>query len=423
LKTKTKTLNFEMATIQQLESACRDRAEQARNSARDVAAYANQGFTQGDWRSPHLQGFGTPNAPQITQDIAVLQRNGGGAPEGGALSQKDVNHFLTIKIQKLKQGEEENARRGVKKFVPPALAAAATAAATEADTMDLQETLSQLQRLLESGIASGKLLEKGSDLLSGVAKLAAVLSPAEAADLAQGIRDAAQEAEASFLDLDPAAARSKNGQLKEATSKLLWDTLSVLEAGVPGPSQDRAARVAEQRRIVARRPGRDTKRRRDELREALAADAAVRAPEAAAAIAEAQHAEQRVRHARDEEAAQEVADRARAVREARAAAQRRGRAAGVGPATPIGRVPASPLLQRLTAQRQRAEDDAEAAADRAAPFDLPRLPARGTEPFRRLVQHAFDTPRVAALRALADAYGVHIMRNPTKEGLRAALLV
>ena len=414
-----------MSTIQQLESACRDRAEQARNSARNVAAYANQGFTQGDFRSPHLQGFGTPNAPQITQDIAVLQRNGGGGPEGGALSQGDVNHFLTIKIQKLKQGEEDNARRGVKKFVPPALAAAATAAATEADTMDLQETLSQLQRLLESGIASGKLLEKGSDLLSGVAKLAAVLSSAEAADLAQGIRDAAQEAEASFLDLDPVQARSKNGQLKEATAKLLWDTLSVLEAGVPGPSQDRAARVAEQRRIVARRPGRDTKRRRDELREALAADQALRAPEAAAAIAEVQNAEQRVRRARDEEAAQEEADRARAIREARAEAAEARRRGRVGPAVPvIGRIPASPALNRLTAQRRRAEAEADEAADRAAPFDLPaRLPARGTEPFRRLVQRAFDTPRVAALRALADAYAVHLMRNPTKEAIRAALLV
>jgi colicin import membrane protein len=295
----------------------------------------------------------------------------------------------------------------------------AAEAAAEEGAFTLHETLATLSRLLESGIASSKILERSQDVLAGVARLADKLSAKDSQELAQGIEDAADEAESQYNDLSADERRSKAGRVKEATAKLLKDALSVLMSGKEGPQQDRAARVREARRDVARRPGANSRRIRDERNAAAAARAAAEPPVDAAAAARAIAAAERDRAAADAAAEAEAAARAEAERAAveRARRGRRG-------AAPEGQLPpGSPALERARAAREAADARAAEAEAAAAEFLLPRrMPAAHTEPYRDLVRRANEQSGLTSLRAIARAYGIVLPQHSTKAAAYDILL-
>lgn len=410
----------------------RERARMDRDAGRIANAYGQQGVTQQDLRDPHLSGFGYPGAPLVQWDKRIHVTHSDDAAEGGALSRQQVDHFLNLRINSLRQARESAAERGV--TIERGPSTAPTKAAVErlaTQTLSVQETLAALARLLESGLASAKLLERSQELLAGVARLAPKLSSDEAAALAAGIEDAAEEAEAQYDELTEQQARSKAGQIKESTAKLLRDTLAVLQSGVAGPEQDRAARVREARKEAAKRPGADSKRRREELARIGAADRARDAAAAAAAEARRAAAEAAVPRARDAAAAAMAAEREDAARiaaaraeAARIAAERA--AAAAAPRRRPRREPsaprASPAVRARREQAQRALEEAEAEAAAAREFVMPdRLPAIATDRYRALVRKANDA-NFAALRDLARAYHVTLPAGTTQDGALRILL-
>jgi hypothetical protein len=402
---KTKQSQFEMSTIAHLFQNAAERARMGKNAVQNSANYAKQGWTQNDWASPHLAPYGLPQVPVWTQDKR-LSRGPQGAGFGGALTPEDIRRVLDVRIRSLKDAREDAEKRGIKILSGPSTAPTTAALARqEASVLSLQETLASLTRLLESGLASSKLLEKSTDLLDGVARLAPVLTPEESGELAAGIRDAADEAEAQYSEMSAEEAQTKAGRVKEATTKLLRDILTVLESGVAGPPQNRAARVKESRREIARRPGREAKARRAEDRQARA--------DAEAEIAEARA---RAAAAAADEDAVEAAERADA---AAAAARGPGVAApGVRRARAAANVGPSPA--RTAAARRRA--NAERAADEAARALPPLYPAKGTQPYRTLVDVAFKTAGRDALQNLVEVYRIPVEPASTKAAMRAALL-
>lgn len=392
----------QQSAIGRLFQEARERARTVENAAKIAAHYQSQGATQQDLMSPHISMIGFTGAPQ-TQ----TQTQG----EGGAFSAKDVHHFLDVRINALNRFKEDKRKGRV--FTGEAN--------KPTEAIELDEDQAQLQRLLESGVVSGKLLERSHELMQRIAVHAATLSDDERAMIRTDLEDAADQAHDQYTLLSAEQARSKQGSVLQALEKQLRDTIEILDAAGEGRVEDRQARVREARRRAARRPGADAKRRRRENREAAAAEAALRLPEEEAAVDALDRARNRVAVTRAAEEAQLRADAAAAAAAARGGPRRRG-AADVGPALlPLAR---SPALQRAEGARRRAEQEVEAAEDDLAPYFIPnRLPARGTDPYRDLVSRAFAQPRLAALREVARAYDVRVPANPTKAGLRALLLL
>ena len=324
------------------------------------------------------------------QDVRILERRNnpvrgegsGQYTQGGAIPQQDVNHYLTIRIDSLKDAQKYNEEHNVRAFKAPT-----EKQASEEEALSLDETLASLQRLIEGGVPSGKLIERSEALLEGVSKLAAELSAPDLEVLAQGISDAADETEAQYNSLSEEESISKVGQIKEVTAKLLRDALSVLRAGEPGVGPGREARVIAKRREIAQRPGTETKKVREQKRADLAATQAIRDSEVRAAQAEV-------------DAQQGVVDALLA-----APVPRRGRAAAAA----------------------QAIRDAEATL-RAKQEALARLfvpegrPARGTAPYRALVERAYAEPYVGALREVARAYHVNLGTARSKDVIRRLLL-
>jgi hypothetical protein len=169
--------------------------------------------------------------------ISRRERSTPKGAEGGALTKADVQHFLTVPINKLREAADSAKERGV--AIPRSQSSAQTVAAeaaAEEGAFTLHETLATLSRLLESGIASSKILERSQDVLAGVARLADKLSAKDSQELAQGIEDAADEAESQATVV--AKRRGRPSYSRRLNGVCIHPVLPFVKWGSKGFSHD-----------------------------------------------------------------------------------------------------------------------------------------------------------------------------------------
>ena len=379
--------------IEKLQQIVKERERMRANAARLQQQLT---LTQQDWRAPHIgpSCLSLPAVPQIVTDRRTLgahrTHKNPQNQSGGFLPSQDVNHFLTVRINSIKDAVID--RTALRKGRELVLANGPK----QEEALNLHEQVSHIARMLESGVISGKLLERTALLMASLAKAAPTLDKSDATALASEIADTADEADAK---LESSAVDSKGAFVLQALIKQLRDLQSLLESALGFGSQaDKRAQISQARARIAKRPVADAKARRDENKRALedAENERVAAAQAA----------------RDEEAqaAQELA-----AQEAREGPQ-------PPPVRPGARDVRSPTMKGLAKRQhnaQRRREEAEAAV--AEVHRQPRLPARGTDRYRELVQAAFTAPGNERLRELCTVYNVHPI-GATKASARAALL-
>ena len=352
-------------------------------------------LTQQDWRAPHIgpSCLSLPAVPQIVTDKVLIQRTHKNPQNqsGGFLPSQDVNHFLTVRINSIKDAVID--RTALRKGRELVLANGPK----QEEALNLHEQVSHIARMLESGVISGKLLERTALLMASLAKAAPTLDKSDATALASEIADTADEADAK---LESSAVDSKGAFVLQALIKQLRDLQSLLESALGFGSQaDKRAQISQARARIAKRPVADAKARRDENKRALEDAENER-------VAAAQAARDEEAQAAQEVAAQEAVE-------------------GPQPPPPVrrgARDARSPAVRGLIARQhnaQRRREEAEAAV--AEVHRQPRLPARGTDRYRELVQAAFTAPGNERLRELCTVYNVHPI-GATKASARAALL-